>query len=137
MRFHPSVVENIIQNCRNFGGHASERKLRDILGSKRYAIYVGERRDMVLVDAERYIQESLERRLPTDHIVPMTLHPNAFEKVLYYFDLFSGYETEQKLRHALTNLDFTPYERKFGGGGETILVLTEDYAKALSNSPTR
>lgn len=135
MRFHASVVEDIILNCRNFGGHASERKLRDVLSQKRYAIYAGDRRDMVLVDAERYMKEAFQRGISTNQIVPMTLHPKAFEKIMYFFDLYSGYDTEQKLRHAITNIDFTPYERKSGGGGETILVLTEDYAKALQGSP--
>jgi hypothetical protein len=66
----------------------------------------------------------------------MTLHPKAFEKIMYFFDLYSGYDTEAKLRHSLVNMDFTPYERKLGGGkGESILVLTEDYAKALQGSP--
>jgi hypothetical protein len=137
MKFHPSVVEDIIRNCRNFGGHASERKLREILGAKRYAIYVGDRKDMVLVDAERYLLEAVQRRLPTNGIVPMALHTNAFEKIMYYFDLYSGYETEAKLRHSLTNLDFTPYERKLDGNGETFLVLTEDYMKVLQGSPPR
>ena len=135
MRFHPSVVEDIILNCRNFGGHASERKLRELLAAKRYSIYMGERKDMILVDSERYMKEAFQRGLPTNHIVPMSLHPKAFEKIMYFFDLFSGYETEAKLRHSLSNLDFTPYERKLGGSGETILVLTEDYAKALQGSP--
>ena len=138
MKFHPSVIENIILNCRNFGGHASERKLREVLGAKRYAVYIGERKDVVIVDADQYLQETIRKGIPTNHIVPMTLHGNAFEKIMYFFDLFSGYETEAKLRHSLSNLDFTPYERKFSENrGETILVMTEDYMKALSGSPAR
>ena len=137
MKFHASVIEDIIQNCRNFGGHASERKLRDVLGSKRYAIYMGDRKDMVLVDAEKYLMEAVQRKLPTNGVVPMTLHVNAFEKIMHYFDLFSGYETESKLRHSLMTLDFTPYERKLDGNGETFLVLTEDYTRALQGSPPR
>jgi len=135
MKFHASVIEDIILNCRNFGGHASERKLREVLGAKRYSIYVGDRRDMVLVDAERYMKEAYQRGLSTNQIVPMALHPKAFEKIMYYFDLYSGYDTEQKLRNSISNLEFTPYERKLGGTGETILVLTEDYAKALQGTP--
>jgi len=136
MKFHASVVEDIILNCRNFGGHASERKLREVLGAKRYSIYVGDRRDMVLVDAERYMKEAFQRGQPTNQIVPMTLHPKAFEKIMYFFDLYSGYDTEAKLRQSLVNMDFTPYERKTGyGAGENILVLTEDYTKALQGKP--
>lgn len=136
MRFHASVIEDIILNCRNFGGHASERKLREKLGIKRYAIYAGDRRDMVLVDADRYMKEAFERRMSTNQIVPMSLHPNAFEKIMYYFDLYSGYDTEAKLRHALSIMEFTPYEKKMGNGkGEMILVLTEEYTKALQGRP--
>ena len=135
MKFHASVVEDIILNCRNFGGHPSERKLRDVLGGKRYSVYVGDRQDLVLVDAEKHLQEAVQRRLPTNGIVPMPLHPRAFEKIMHLFDLFSGYDTEQKLRSSIRGLDFTPYERKLAGGGETILVLTEDYTKALQGGP--
>ena len=134
MKFHASVIEGIISNCRNFGGHASERKLRDILSQKRYAIYSGDRRDMVLVDADRYMKEAFQNRQPTSTIVPMSLHPNAFEKIMYFFDLYSGYDSEQKLRGVLANLDFTPYERKMGSH-ETILVLTEEYTRTLQGSP--
>ena len=136
MKFHASVIEDIILSCRNFGGHASERKLREVLGAKRYAIYAGDRRDMVLVDADRYLKEAFQRGLPTNQIVPMALHTKAFEKIMYYFDLYSGYDTEQKFRSCISELDFTPYERKLSANnGETILVLTEDYTKALQGSP--
>ena len=97
---------------------------------------MGERKDMILVDSERYMKEAFQRGLPTNHIVPMSLHPKAFEKIMYFFDLYSGYDTEQKLRNCLSTMDFTPYERKWNGNGETILVLTEDYTKALQGTPT-
>lgn len=134
MRFHPSVVEQIIYSCRNFGGHASEKKLRDILFQKRYAVYSGDRQDVVLVDADQYINEAVSRNAQTNSIIPMSLHPSAFEKVLYYFDLFSGYDTELKLRNSLSTMEFTPYERKLTGN-DVVLVLTEDYMKILQGSP--
>jgi hypothetical protein len=134
MRFHPSVVEQIIYNCRNFGGHASEKKLRDILSQKRYAVYSGDRQDIVLVDADQYINEAVSRHAQTNSIIPMSLHPSAFEKVLYYFDLFSGYDTELKLRNSLSKMEFTPYERKLTGN-DMVLVLTEDYMKILQGTP--
>ena len=134
MRFHPSVVEQIILNCRNFGGHASEKKLRDILSQKRYAVYAGDRQDMILVDADQYINEAMSRRQSTNGIVPMSLHTSAFEKILYYFDLYSGYDSEQKLRTSLSKLEFTPYERKMLNN-DVILVLTEDYMKVLQGTP--
>ena len=134
MRFHPSVVEQIILNCRNFGGHASEKKLRDILSQKRYAVYAGDRQDMILVDADQYINEAMSRRQSTNNIVPMALHTSAFEKILYFFDLYSGYDSEQKLRTSLSKLEFTPYERKIVNN-DVILVLTEDYMKVLQGTP--
>ena len=134
MRFHPSVVEQIILNCRNFGGHASEKKLRDILSQKRYAVYAGDRQDMILVDADQYINEAMSRRQSTNGIVPMALHTSAFEKILYFFDLYSGYDSEQKLRTSLSKLEFTPYERKIVSN-DVVLVLTEDYMKVLQGTP--
>ena len=135
MRFHASVVEDIILACRNFGGHASESKLRGVLGTKRYSIYSGDRKDLILVDTEKYMKEAFQLGLPTNQIVPMALHPKAFEKVLYYFDLYSGYDSEDKFRKALYSVDFTPYEIKLGEGkGQILLVLTEDYTKALQQN---
>lgn len=138
MRFHPSVVESIILACRNFGGHASEKKLRDVLSAKRYAAYSGERSDVVLVDAAEYMKAVVQQGRGINGIVPMSLHTNAFEKIMYLFDLYSGYDNEQKLRNALVALDLTPYEKKTGlGSGETILVLTEEYNRVLQGAPKR
>lgn len=133
MRFHASVVEDIIRGCQNYGGHKDEKKLREFLAPKRFAVYLGDRRDMVLVDAHRYLQECMQRRLPSNHIVPMMLHPTSFEKIMYLYDLYSGYQNETKLRQALSSLDFTPYERKYGDQ-QTVLVLTEEYMKVLQSS---
>lgn len=138
MKFHPSVVEGIILACRNFGGHASEKKLRDVLSSKRYAAYSGERSDVVLVDAGEYTKAVIQQGRAVNGIVPMSLHTNAFEKIMYLFDLYSGYDNEQKLRSALTVLDLIPYEKKTGiDSGETILVLTEEYNRVLQGAPKR
>ena len=58
--------------------------------------------------------------------------------IMYLFDLYSGYDNEQKLRNALVALDLTPYEKKTGlGSGETILVLTEEYNRVLQGAPKR
>ena len=64
----------------------------------------------------------------------MALHTSAFEKILYYFDLYSGYDSEQKLRTSLSKLEFTPYERKIVSN-DVVLVLTEDYMKVLQGTP--
>jgi len=138
MRFHPSVIESIILACRNYGGHASEKKLRDVLSAKRYAAYSGERSDVVLVDAGEYMKAVIQQGRAVTGMVPMALHANAFERIMYLFDLYSGYDNEQKLRNALVALDLTPYEKKTGvSSGETILVLTEEYNRVLQGTPKR
>lgn len=62
----------------------------------------------------------------------MRLHPSVIEKLIYLYETYGGYSDERKLRTALNNLDLTPYERKTTNDQEMILVLTEEYMKALS-----
>jgi hypothetical protein len=132
MRFHASVVEDILRTCQNFGGHANEKKLRENLFAKRYATYSGDRQDVVIVDAQRLLAEMAQRRLSTATVVPMALHKTTFEKIVYLHELYSGYDSEKRLREALTRMELTPYEIKTGpDAGVTVLVLTEDYVKSL------
>jgi hypothetical protein len=133
MKLHQTVVGSILNDVKNFGGHNSELKLRARLEDKQYAIYAGDRKDMVLVEYDRLIKEASDRRLPVRDIVPMRLHPTAFGKVMELFALYSGYDSETKMRIALENLDLIPYEKKTGNR-ETILVLKEDYEKILRQS---
>jgi hypothetical protein len=133
MKLHQTVIGNILNDVKNFGGHSSESKLRVRLEDKQYAIYAGDRNDMVLVDYDRLLKEASDRRLPTRNIVPMKLHNSAFQKVMEMFTLYSGYDSETKMRRALEALDLIPYEKKTGNR-ETILVLKEDYEKILKQS---
>jgi len=112
MKLHQTVIGNILNDVKNFGGHSSESKLRVRLEDKQYAIYAGD---------------------PTRNIVPMKLHNSAFQKVMEMFTLYSGYDSETKMRRALEALDLIPYEKKTGNR-ETILVLKEDYEKILKQS---
>ena len=136
MKFHASVVESIVLACRNYGGHASEAKLRSNLQARRYSAYTGSRNETVLVDADQHLKTLIQQGVSTNGVVPMSLHPVAFERLMYLYDLFSGYDNEQKLRNAISSLDFTVYERKLGpSSGEVVLVLSQDYAKALQGRP--
>jgi hypothetical protein len=84
------------------------------------------------VDAEQHMKTLIQQGRSTNGVVPMALHPVAFEKLMYLYDLYSGYDNEEKLRNAISSLDFTAYERKLGASsGETVLVLTQEYAKVL------
>lgn len=133
MKLHQTVIGNILNDVKNYGGHSSESKLRARLENKQYAIYAGDRADMVLVDYDRLLKEASDRRLPTRDIVPMRLHSSAFEKIMRFFTLFSGYDSETKMRQALEGVDLIPYEKKTGNR-ETILVFKEDYERILKQS---
>lgn len=61
----------------------------------------------------------------------MKMHKSVIDKLIYLCQTYGGYEHENKLRTQITNLDFTPYERK-EGNAETILVLTEDFLRELT-----
>lgn len=61
----------------------------------------------------------------------MKLHGSAIEKLVYLMQTYGGKPDESVLKKYIAALDFTPYERKTSGQ-EMILVLTEDYLKALN-----
>lgn len=60
----------------------------------------------------------------------MKLHASAIEKLIALFHTYGGSPDEVKLKRLIQQMDFTPYERK-QGDQDMILVLTEDYVKAL------
>jgi hypothetical protein len=61
----------------------------------------------------------------------MKLHPQLVEKMLNYVDNLGGHKDNTKLRTLFNAMDFTPYTRE---SGETILVETSDYLKALEEA---
>jgi len=63
----------------------------------------------------------------------MKLHASAIEKLISLFNTYGGSPDEVKLKKFIQNLDFTPYEQKTTVDQQMILVLTEDYVKALNN----
>ena len=62
----------------------------------------------------------------------MKLHASAIQKLIDLFQTYGGSPDEVKLKRFIQNLDFTPYERKTTADQDMILVLTEDYVKALN-----
>lgn len=63
----------------------------------------------------------------------MKLHASAIEKLVALFNTYGGSPDEVKLKRFIQDLDFTPYEQKTTAEQQMILVLTEDYVKALNS----
>lgn len=132
MKLHPIVINKILYLCTNYGGHKDERKLLAELNQLRLSPYMGDKVNLCLVDTPMFVQERISRNQPTHDIVPMRLHSSAIQKIMYAYDMYSGHVQETKLRKAIQDLDFTPYERK--EARETVLVLTSDYVKTLQGN---
>jgi hypothetical protein len=64
----------------------------------------------------------------------MKLHSSAIDKLLTLFQNYGGTSPDDvKLKNMIASMEFTPYERKLTSDQEVVLVLTEDYVKALTN----
>jgi hypothetical protein len=64
----------------------------------------------------------------------MKLHASAIEKLISLFNTYGGSPDEVKLKRFIQDLDFTPYEQKTTVDQQMILVLTQDYVKALNSN---
>ena len=64
----------------------------------------------------------------------MKLHPSVIDKLINLFENFGGQVDNKNLRAKLLELSLMEYTRKTGKL-DTVLVLTEDFAKVLKNSP--
>ena len=62
----------------------------------------------------------------------MKLHAAAMEKLIAIMNTYGGSPDEVKVKRMIQDIDFTPYERKTTDNQEMILVLTDDYVKALN-----
>jgi hypothetical protein len=138
MKFHASMVDKIVYLCTNYGGYIHETKLTELVSKIRvtpYARLQQESKDqIVLVETEALLKERTMRNTPTMDVVPMELHPTVQSKILDLYRAFSGHIHETKLRRALSELDFTPYESKTTG--KFCIVLMSDYMNALRGSPS-
>lgn len=132
MKLHDSVTQQLIHINTNFGGHATERKLRDMVEKFHLApLYDEGTQIMTFVSAEKLLQFKAQRRQATNDVTPMRLHISVVDKIMKTFDLYSGHSNEIKLREALKKIDLTPYERKTTG--EVLVVLTEDFMRIMQN----
>lgn len=66
----------------------------------------------------------------------MKLHPSVVEKLVALAANFAGHSTNAKLIEEISKLDFTVYQKKTSDQ-QSILVLTEDYIKALQGNSGR
>lgn len=63
----------------------------------------------------------------------MKLHASVIEKILLLVQNHGGTSPDDvKLKAMIAAMEFTPYERKTTQDQEVVLVLTEDYVKALT-----
>lgn len=61
----------------------------------------------------------------------MKLHHTAIDKIINICITYAGSPNESKIRNMLSEIDFTPYERKTSDKQDIILVTTEEYVRAL------
>jgi len=66
----------------------------------------------------------------------MKLHPSVVEKIVNLAINYAGHSTNAKLIEEITKLDFTVYQKKTSDQ-QSVLVLTEDYIKALQGNTGR
>lgn len=137
MRFHPKVVEKLIQLNATYGGHADNSRLRPFIEGLRLSMYFRDRNNstgdsVVLVESMEYLNELAVRGLPTNDVVAMVFHVTVVEKILNTYLNHAGYAHETRLRKALSELDLTPYKTR---QDVHFLVLTEDYLKLIRGTP--
>ena len=63
----------------------------------------------------------------------MKLHGSAIEKIVQICTTYAGSPNESKIKKMLSEIDFTPYERKLNENQDIVLVLTEDFVNELKN----
>lgn len=137
MKFHASVVDKLIYLCTNYGGHVKETKLVELVENFRVTPYARNNQEtkdlIILVETDVMLQERKARNTPTFDVIPMRLHKSVQDKILDLYHSYSGHIHEVKLRRALSEMDFTPYESKVNG--DFCIVLTSDYMNALRHKP--
>ena len=131
MRLHPNVIGKLLTICHNQGGYTEETRLIKSFTDVRLSVYARQEAAPVLVETELFLLERTQRGKPVDDIVPMKLNNGAVKKLLELYRSYSGHTHESKLKNAFFNLDFTPYTTSTG---ESILILTEEYMRALQNT---
>jgi hypothetical protein len=129
MKFHANTVETLLSIIRNLGGNQNNTKLRERLANFALSVYIKKDGTPILVETERLIQEFRNIGQMEPVVSYMFMHDSAVEQILRFEELYSGYANEKKMSDLLSNLDFTPYDRKYSN--DTVLVLTEHYINAI------
>lgn len=132
MKLHPTVVNKLLTICQNQGGYSLESRLLKAFTEMRLSVYAREGISPVFVETDTFMLERTQRDKPVDDIVPMRFHSGSVKKLLDLYSSYSGHAHEQKLRVAFASLDFTPYEMTTTG--EAIVILTDEYMRALQNA---
>lgn len=133
---HPSLVEKLVYLCINYGGHENETKLTKLFSEMKVTLYVRQENTgsdaIVLVDYDKFLNERLQKSLPTNDIKLMKFHSKTLAHFMELYKSYGGHLHEAKLKKAYFALDFTPYESKTTG--ENYVVLTKDFINSLKQS---
>lgn len=128
MKLHINTVETMLASVRNLGGNKNNERLKNFLDTLPLTIYTKKDGTPILVETERLV-EDLRKVGKEVQVMALYFHDSVVQKILKLEELYSGYANESKLRMFLTELDLTPYDRKYSE--DTVLVLTSDYQGAL------
>jgi len=128
MKLHINTVEAILTAVRNLGGNQNNQRLKEFISRLPLTIYTKKDGTPVLVETERLLEEL--RKIGQEPLVgALYFHESVVSQVLKLEELYSGYSNESKLKTIFSDMDFTPYDRKYSE--DTVLVLTSDYQRAL------
>lgn len=138
MKLHNSAIDHIVFLCSNHGGHAKETKLLDAFKRLRFSLYQhrspdGEAGDLFLVMTDTLVQMLRASGQTETRVQAFVLHATAIEELMQIYTMWDGYNNQFKLKKALLQWDLSPYERKLDNVGETVLVPTKIYQRALVN----
>lgn len=138
MKLHNSAIDHLVFLCSNHGGHAKENKLLDAFKRLRFSLYQhknadGEVGELFLVMTDKLIQMFRASGQAEPRVQAFVLHATAIEELMQIYTMWDGYSNQLKLKKALLAWDLSPYERKLDNAGETVLVPTKIYQRALVN----
>jgi len=136
MKLHTSVVDHLAFLCTNHGGHAKENKLLNEFRKLHLSLYQhrgddGELGEPFLVLTDKLVQLLRASGQTQGDIQVFVLHGTAVEELMKIHVMWDGYPNQYKLKKAISNWDLSFYERKLDNVGETVLVPTAIYQKAL------
>jgi hypothetical protein len=132
MKLHINTVETLLNIIKNLGGNQNNVKLYERLSNFALSVYIKKDGTPILVETERLVQEFRNIGQMEPVVSYMFMHESAINQIIKFEELYGGYANETKMNNLLTNLDFTPYDRKYSN--DTVLVLTEHYISAIEGT---